>query len=85
LRLLDQAALRLRRSGVTLAPHSTPRQIAQRLQQLSRQPTSQRWQDWLIQLESLRYAQPTNPGHTTRFKKQIATLHNDLKSLHWPP
>jgi transglutaminase-like putative cysteine protease len=85
LRLLDLAALRLKRSGLMLAPHSTPRQIALQLQQASHLPDSQRWQDWLIKLETLRYAQPTNPGHPASFKKQIATLHNELKHLRWPP
>jgi transglutaminase-like putative cysteine protease len=84
LRLLDLAAWRLKRSGLRLAPHSTPRQIARQLQQLSHQEESQRWQNWLIKLETLRYAPPADLEHCASYKEHIATLHSELKHLRWP-
>jgi len=83
LRLLQRARTGLARAGLTPPPHSTPRQLAQLLRQ---QPDPRlqhpELQAWLMQLEALRYA----PGaSTTRqaasFKRQIATLHAQLKRL----
>ncbi len=89
LRLLQQALRKLQTAGLRLAPNSTPRQVAQQL--LAQAPMSsskvepdlQAWQSWLLMLESLRYAAP---GHHQAgdFRRQLATLHNELKHLHWP-
>jgi len=89
LRLLQQGILKLRAAGLQVAPHSTPRQIAQHLlassQTASPQSNSQRqnWHDWLIRLEKLRYAPPA-PGQPSHFRQQLATLHSELKQMPWP-
>ena len=44
---------------------------------------TQAWQSWLLRLESLRYA-ASGPNHPGDFRRQLATLHNELKHLHWP-
>lgn len=89
LRLLQQAVAKLHAAGIRFSPASTPRQIARQL--LSAAPSSsphtppqqQAWHDWLIRLEALRYARP-EAGQTGHFKRQLATLHRELKHLQWP-
>lgn len=85
LRLLQRAVRKLRAAGLLIAPNSTPRQMAQQLLTSApkRNTERQAWHDWLIRLETLRYAQPSH-GHAGNFKHQLATLHSELKHLHWP-
>jgi protein-glutamine gamma-glutamyltransferase len=89
LRLLHRAIKKLQAGGITLAANSTPRQVAQQLLASSGQtsphmtPEGREWQAWLLQLEALRYAAPAN-GQPRQFRHQLATLHSQLKHLHWP-
>ena len=89
LRLLQQGVLKLRAAGMQIAPHSTPRQMAQHLMANSRtaspqsNPQRQAWHDWLIRLEKLRYA-PPDPEQAGHFRQQLATLHSELKHMRWP-
>jgi protein-glutamine gamma-glutamyltransferase len=89
LRLLHRAIKKLQAGGITLAANSTPRQVAQQLLASSAQtsphltPVGREWQAWLLQLEALRYAAPAN-GQPRQFRHQLATLHSQLKHLHWP-
>jgi hypothetical protein len=46
-------------------------------------PQRQAWHDWLIRLETLRYAPPI-PGQAGHVKHRLATLRSELKHLHWP-
>lgn len=89
LRLLQQALARLRAAGIRLTPNSTPRQMARQLMASSLSsspkpsPQRQAWHDWLIRLETLRYA-PPNPGQAGHAKHRLATLRSELKHLQWP-
>ena len=89
LRLLKQAMLKLRASGLLLAPNRTPRQIGQQLMtacstaERTNDAELQAWHDWLNRMEALRYA-PPDPGRAGHFKHQLATLRDELKHLHWP-
>ncbi len=90
LHLLSHVRRGFERSGMPVPPQSTPRQLVQLLQ-LQADARMQRpaMQAWLLQLEALRYA----PGALTNsstgvtgfyrasFKRQIATLTRELKSL----
>ena len=80
LRLLETAAARLQKAGVTLAPHTPPRRMAEQLaMQLGPQdPAAMAMRDWLLRLETQRYAPPGT--HSTR----IVTLQRELKQLVWP-
>ncbi|MEY4137995.1 MAG: hypothetical protein RLZZ371_177, partial [Pseudomonadota bacterium] len=89
LRLLQQAARKMQAAGLQVAPNSTPRQMARQLLAQAQassskvKPDTQTWQSWLLKLESLRYAPPGN-HQAGDFRRQLATLHNELKHLHWP-
>jgi transglutaminase-like putative cysteine protease len=89
LRLLRQAILKLRASGLLLGPNRTPRQIGQQLMAAAgtaghtSEAGLQAWHDWLNRMETLRYA-PPDPGRAGHFKHQLATLRGELKHLHWP-
>lgn len=89
LRLLQKAVAKLHTAGLRFSPASTPRQIARQLLSAApaasprAQPPQQAWHDWLIRLEALRYAQP-EAGQAGHFKRQLATLHSQLKHLQWP-
>ena len=86
LRLLSTASARLQQAGITLAPQSPPRQMAQQLQaqrgtgHQSVQPIS----DWLLRLEASRYA-PQQTGESRRQQtKRLAKLAREFKLLPWP-
>jgi transglutaminase-like putative cysteine protease len=86
LRLLNTAAARLQQGGITLAPQSPPRQMAQQLcaQRSDQQPAVQAVRDWLLRLEALRYA-PRQAGEPARAQtRRLATLERELKQLPWP-
>jgi hypothetical protein len=86
LRLLNTAAARLQQGGITLAPQSPPRLMAQQLcaQRSAELPAVQAVSDWLLRLEALRYA-PRQAGEPQRTQaRRLATLERELKQLPWP-
>ena len=85
LRLLGQAVRRLHPLGIILANNTTPRQICQQLPDSTAQLNLQPWQDWLIKLETLRYAPRSDDEQTASFKQQLATLERELKHLPLSP
>jgi hypothetical protein len=80
LRLLAQAGLRLQKSGMAPLPNSTPRQMAQLLQAARPHLQLAAWQDWLIRLETLRYAPASDAGQAS-VKRQLAALRRELRQL----
>jgi len=80
LRLLARATRQLQRAGITLAPNSTPRQIATLVQQQTALAQGPAWADWLLRLETLRYA-PS--GHSGRgdLRRRLAALRQQLRRL----
>lgn len=87
LRLLNSVAARLRQTGITLAPQSTPRHMAQQLQAQrgAEQPAVQAISDWLLRLEALRYAARPAGEPERQQAKRLATLAHELKLLPWLP
>lgn len=86
LRLLNTAAARLEHIGITLAPQSPPRLMAQQLlaQRGTGNPAAKAISDWLLKLEALRYA-PRKAGEPERVQaRRLATLKRELKQLPWP-
>ena len=80
LRLLEKAAVRLQKAGVTLAPHSPPRRMAEQLlaQRGNDNPSTLAMRDWLLRLETQRYAPPGAR------RSGLVTLQRELKQLTWP-
>ncbi len=80
LRLLETAATRLQKAGVTLAPHSPPRHMAEQLIRHfgKERPGAQAVYDWLLRLEAHRYAPPATE------RAALVTLQRELKQLSWP-
>lgn len=75
LRLLERTRQKLRRSGLDLPPACPPRQMAEAaLGQFG--PGAQPLHDWLLALESQRYA-----PHPLR---RLGTLRRDFHQLRWP-
>jgi hypothetical protein len=75
LRLLERVRRRLRRAGLSVPPHATPREIATLLTGrfgASAQPLA----DWLLQLETQRYARA--PAAT------LPALRRDYRRIPWP-
>ena len=87
LRLLNSVDARLRQTGITLAPQSTPRHMAQQLQAQrgAEQPAVQAISDWLLRLEALRYAARPAGEPERQQAKRLATLARELKQLPWLP
>ena len=80
LRLLTQARQSLLKNGVCLPAQSTPRQLITSLNLLVSMPESERqaFGDWLLRLETLRYAKhPTPP--IGGYRQQLATLRRDFQ------
>jgi len=75
LRLLERVRRRLRRAGVPLPPHATPREIATLLTGRFG-PQAQALADWLLKLETQRYAR--TPAAT------LPALRRDYKRIPWP-
>ena len=73
LRLLLQARQRLGKMGVASSEHETPRQIAARVGNAA-------WQDWLLQLEALRY-RPHAPNTPATAKQGLKDLQRSLRRL----
>jgi hypothetical protein len=80
LRLLATAATRLQKAGLSLAPNSPPRALAEQLlaQRDPQNTAVVALQDWLLRLEAQRYAAPTHQ------RSRLATLQRELKQLVWP-
>ena len=80
LRLLQSARTRLLKAGMTLAPNSSPRQMAMQLTQQwgPQNPGTSPIQDWLLRLEAQRYAPPSQQP------VRIGTLQRELQQLPWP-
>ena len=75
LRLLHRAAQQLRRAGLELSDNTPPRQMVRLLQErgLAPQPIC----DWLLRMESWRYAPHSPTG-------QLGTLQREFRQLPWP-
>jgi transglutaminase-like putative cysteine protease len=84
LRLLATAAARLQKMGISVAPNSPPRRLAEQLlaQHGSAHPSTPAITEWLLRLEAQRYAPPAphEAGQSTR----LATLQRELNQLTWP-
>jgi transglutaminase-like putative cysteine protease len=75
LRLLDRVRRRLRRAGLPVSPHATPREIATLLTGRFGAP-AQPLADWLLRLEIQRYARA--PAAT------LPALRRDYRRIPWP-
>ncbi len=75
LRLLGRARKRLARDGIESTPATSPRQLARRVLEQRGVP-GQPLHDWLMQLESLRYAATPagTPGQLGQLKKRFRRL-----------
>jgi protein-glutamine gamma-glutamyltransferase len=86
LRLLTKAGTRLQAAGISLAPQSPPRRMAQQL--LEQTGAQAAWvpavRDWLLRLESARYAPQAAASARTR-RSTLATLQTEFNHLPWPP
>jgi len=80
LRLLETATARLQKAGVSIAPRSPPRRMAEQLaQQLGPEnPSALALRDWLLRLEAQRYAPPGAQ------RTHLATLQREFNQLVWP-
>jgi len=82
LRLLEQAARRLQKSGLKLPPNSGPRQMARLLLDCYG-PTdvqARAVHDWLLRLEQFRYA----PASADQQAPRLVTLQRELNQISWP-
>jgi len=77
--LLAHIAKRLQQSGVVVLPNSTPRQLAQQLNQQSAIASTKALEDWLMRLEALRYAR-VHASHGS-LKQQLVVLRQELKRI----
>ena len=75
LRLLERCRRRLRQTGLALPPASPPREMAVRVRQHFG-PAGDGLADWLLQLESQRYA--------PRAVTPLNQLRRQFKQLTWP-
>ena len=71
LRLFHAAQARLAQQGIKSAAHETPRQLAARVGNAD-------WQNWLLQLEALRY----RPSAQADMQRQIKALRRALRQIH---
>jgi protein-glutamine gamma-glutamyltransferase len=77
LRLLERARSRLSALGVPVGPQTTPRTLAQQVQQhFGDTDSSRRVSEWLIRLEAQRYSRES--------PQTLATLRRDYQQLVWP-
>ena len=81
LRLLQRAGKRIRAAGVAMEPNCPPRQMAHLLQQQlgPSDPRVLAIRDWLLRLETLRYA-PSDMAAGIR----LLALRRELRQLPWP-
>ena len=80
-RLLERAAKRLQAAGLSVGADCPPRRMAQLLQQQlgAADPRLPALRDWLLRLETLRYA-PTDIAATVK----LLSLQRELPQLPWP-
>ena len=87
LRLLARARKRLAKAGLPSTPATSPRQLA-RLVMARYGQRGQGLHDWLMQLESQRYAQesaaPQGRGSSTPPQSQLRQLRRQFSHLPWP-
>ena len=89
LRLLVRAETRLRRAGMTVAPNSPPRGIAQQMTTQSDRIAAmgenriQLLTDWLLRLEAVRYAR-ASADEAPHFKARLKKLQREFNQLTWP-
>lgn len=81
LSLLQRAAKRLRAAGVAIPPNSAPRQMAHSMRNKLgfADPRAAVIGDWLLRLETLRYAPPDAAA-----KLNLTLLRRELTRLPWP-
>ena len=81
LRLLGRAAKRLESAGLATGPDCAPRRMAHLLQERfgATDPRLAPIRDWLLRLETLRYAPPD-----TAATVKLQTLRRELPQLPWP-
>jgi protein-glutamine gamma-glutamyltransferase len=93
LRLLSRAEARLTRAGMTVAPNSPPRGIAQQMATQRDRIASlgenriQVLSNWLVRLEAVRYARASTDGGAGAapdFKAKLKTLQREFNQLTWP-
>ena len=81
LRLLAQARKRLAEGGIDSTPATPPRQLAQQvLARYGSTAQTQALHDWLLQLETQRYA----ASAATPQSQQLTLLRQQLRRLSWP-
>jgi hypothetical protein len=76
LRLLQQARARLQAAGLDLPAHAPPRRMREALRQSGDPIRTEALQDWLLQMESQRYA--ADPALS------LAALRRRFRHLPWP-
>lgn len=82
LHLLNLARAKLGKLGLHLPLQSTPRQLSTTLENSGVMAVPERlaWSDWLLRLESVRYAD-TSEQSVTSYRRQLATLRSQLNRL----
>ncbi|MFM9879120.1 MAG: transglutaminaseTgpA domain-containing protein [Burkholderiaceae bacterium] len=80
LRTLKKARKRLRRAGLSVPEHSSPRQLAMQLAAQGNPAWSAPLQDWLLRLEALRYAPPQMAQGS---RPTLAALQRELRQFSW--
>jgi hypothetical protein len=82
LRLLLAAQQRLRKAGLAVTTGSTPRALAEQLEQTPKvaEPQRRALRDWLLRLEAWRYA----PASAAQAGADLTVLKREFKRLNWP-
>lgn len=83
-RLLAKTHVKLVQIGVSLPAQCPPRTMARQLEQHlgPSHPAFRVLQDWLLDIEQVRYAPNADPGAARR---RLTQLNNDFNQLPWPP
>ena len=88
LHLLGKAQQRLRKAGIydSRNQRASPRQLAETLksQRDIKEASSKAIYDWLIKLESQRYASASSTTTKLQKKREIRQLNQQFKQLQWP-
>jgi transglutaminase-like putative cysteine protease len=89
LRLLARARKRLEKAGIQSTPSTSPRQLAEKLRETYAGPdatghgdSGRALHDWLMQLESQRYANTAAGSHDSR--QLLHRLRQQFNTLPWP-
>ena len=83
LRLLGTAQTRLKALGMSVTPHTPPRELAQLASRHFGESASP-LHAWLIKLEALRYGKPASAAAPARQQQVISELNRELRHLTWP-